>query len=149
MRSAGFSAEDIAKPAIGSDGADFVLGEVGLECATMWRQVYGARLGCHDRKRVGAMLAGKEKGTFIGCKRGVLKALGQTVSARAPPRGATTVWYTDFVRHMSRTANRGGQQGCTLDIKLRTAPRQSRAQKNTRSDEVQQRSLANVSQVHT
>ena len=76
-------------------GTDLRLGEVGLERAKMWRRVFGARLGCYSKRRAGKVLAGqKKKGTFINVKRGVLKAAGQAVSARAPRRGATTIFDT-------------------------------------------------------
>ena len=43
--------EDICASAVGDYTCQ--LGELGQRWATLWRDVYGARLGCYDRKRTG------------------------------------------------------------------------------------------------
>ena len=59
--------------AVGDDSLR--LASFGRECAALWREIYGARLGCYDSKRDGKKLA-KKKGTWISRKRGVLQAEG-------------------------------------------------------------------------
>ena len=58
----------------------WTLADFGKECASLWRQVYGARLGCYDRKRTGQKVA-KASGTWASRKRGVLEATSQAVAA--------------------------------------------------------------------
>ena len=61
------------------DGSDTQLGTKGRRWATMWRQVYGARLGCY-RKATGRT-HGKRSGTYEVAKVGVLAAAEYAVAA--------------------------------------------------------------------
>ena len=54
------------------------LGAKGRRWATMWRQIYGARLGC-NRKATGRV--GKRRGTYEAAKAGVLAAAEYAVAA--------------------------------------------------------------------
>ena len=55
-----------------------------LECAELWRQVYGARMGCYHKH---PNLKNPSKGSFASLKRGVLAAAG-AVCARDPVSGS-------------------------------------------------------------
>ena len=59
------------------------LGEFGMECATLWRKTYGARLGVFNPKRVGRALCGEKQGTYTKAKEQVFMALAR-VAKQAP-----------------------------------------------------------------
>jgi len=69
------------------------LGDFGLDCAKVWREVLGARLGIgrnHEARRIASEKAGfasKKAGGFKHIKKGVLKAAGHV--SMVAPRSAT------------------------------------------------------------
>ena len=69
-----------AAPDLGADaicesalGDEERFGALGQRWAKLWREVYGARLGCYNAKTVGKRRAMKQ-GTYVACKAGVLVA---------------------------------------------------------------------------
>ena len=57
------------------------LGPLGQLWATLWRTVFGARLGIYRKSQVGKR-RGLKKGTYVACKAGILAATENAVMAR-------------------------------------------------------------------
>ena len=57
------------------------LGKLGQRWATLWRTVFGARLGIYRKSQVGQR-RGLKQGTYVECKAGILAAAENAVLAR-------------------------------------------------------------------
>ena len=57
------------------------LGPLGQRWATLWRTVFGARLGIYRTSQVGER-RGFKKGTYVACKAGILAAAENAVLAK-------------------------------------------------------------------
>ena len=91
-------------------GGPLRLTSFSRECAVLWRDVHGARLGCYDVKRTGKKLLPR-RGTWVSRKRGVLDAAcNAVVSARsavvtrANPTTAFGVAHSFFTEMPASTA---------------------------------------------
>ena len=66
------------------------LGPLGQRWATLWRAVFGARLGIYRASQVGER-RGFKKGTYVACKAGILAAAENAVLAK----NAESAWSVD------------------------------------------------------
>ena len=71
-------ADDVCESAIGDAKR---LGTLGQRWATLWRTVFGARLGIYRQSQVGQR-RGLKQGTYVACKAGILAATENAVLAR-------------------------------------------------------------------
>ena len=71
-------ADDVCESAIGDVKR---LGKLGQRWATLWRTVFGARLGIYRKSQVGQR-RGLKQGTYVACKAGILAATENAVLAR-------------------------------------------------------------------
>jgi hypothetical protein len=110
MMDADLQPEDFAKMVCGSWEA----GAFGLECAELWRQVLGARMGIYGKHPPNKEA---KPGTYKSVKAGVLKAIGaatvsrrvgQPLAAQGPPSLATAL----AAQYGNGAASTAGTQRC-------------------------------------